>query len=175
MTGTQPWPTAHPMKNQHLRRQAHGNTDRPKTDRLEERVIAGANARLAVYRAYECLPVQRTAELSHLAPPPSKDGNPHDIDTATEACIRNKIINAYVQYSSFEAEDVVDNVDAEVSVAAAFGKRAWGGSGNADEHWRYFFVAAANPSAPGHLLVPRDPADQPVASSTVEGTAVRRA
>ena len=130
---------------------------------------------LAVYGAYERLPMQRTAELSRLALPPSKDGNPHAFDTATEARIRNKIINTYVQYSPFEAEAVVDNVNVEVSVAAAFGRRAWGGSGNADEHWRYFFVAAANPSAPGHLLVPRGPAGQPVSSSTVEDTAVQRA
>jgi hypothetical protein len=78
--------------------------------------------------------VQRSAELSRLASPPSKDGNPLDIDTATEACIRNKIINAYVQCSFFEAEAVVDNVNVEVSVATVFGRRAWGGSGNADEH-----------------------------------------
>ena len=84
---------------------------------------------LAVYRAYERLPVQRTAELSRLAVPPSKDGNPHDIDTATEARIRNKIINAYVQCSSFQAKAMVDNVNTKVSVAAAFGNRSWGTSG----------------------------------------------
>ena len=45
------------------------------------------------------------------------------------ACIRNKIINAYVQCSSFEAEAAVDNINVAVSVAAAYVRRAWSGSG----------------------------------------------
>ena len=64
---------------------------------------------LDVFRAYERLPVQRTAELSRHAPPPSKDGNPHDIDTAAKARIRNEIINVHVLDLYSKAKSIIED------------------------------------------------------------------
>ena len=100
---------------------------------------------MSIYETYERLPVQRTAELSFMTPPPSRDSNPHDLDTAAEAGVRSKIINTHVHYRYSEAEAILNNVYAhdthlqatKLSVAAAaagcvaatFGGRAWGDSG----------------------------------------------
>ena len=50
------------------------------------------------YNAFERLPVQRTAALSFMTPPPLGDTNPHDLDTIEQAALRSEIINVHVHY-----------------------------------------------------------------------------
>ena len=67
---------------------------------------------MPMYEAYERLPVQHTAELSFMTPPPSRDSNPHDLDTAAEASVRSEIINAHIHYPYSEAEAIIDIMNA---------------------------------------------------------------
>ena len=65
---------------------------------------------MAVYAAYEPLPVQRTAELHYMAPSRRTDSNPNDLDTIGEARVRSQIIKEHVTYPYLKAETLIDSV-----------------------------------------------------------------